>query len=92
MAHRVMPYRISRESEMLPAMHRVRSPRTAQILARLLLVFFLVLIVVLIFTPWQQNVFGTGSVIAFEPIERQQNIEALLMAGCSAGMWWKGIG
>jgi multidrug efflux pump subunit AcrA (membrane-fusion protein) len=31
---------------------------------------------VLIFTPWQQNVFGTGSVIAYEPIERQQNIEA----------------
>jgi len=37
---------------------------------------FVCLIIILIFTPWLQTVQGYGKVIAYAPLERQQNIEA----------------
>jgi membrane fusion protein, adhesin transport system len=45
-------------------------------IARRLLQLFLLLIVFLGFTPWQQNVRGFGRVVAYTPAERQQLISA----------------
>ena len=48
----------------------------ARVLARLLLAGAVAMIVALVVTPWQQNVAGTGRLIAYAPLERQQSIEA----------------
>jgi len=48
----------------------------ARVLARLLVIGSLLAIVSLFVTPWQQNVPGSGRVIAYAPLERQQSIEA----------------
>lgn len=45
-------------------------------IARSLLVLFLLLLIFLLLTPWQQNVRGYGRVVAFIPYERQQFIGA----------------
>lgn len=54
----------------------VRTPRALRLLARLLSIFALVVLLALIFAPWQQSVTGTGRVVAFTPVERQQEIDA----------------
>lgn len=54
----------------------VRSPRVLRVLARLLAVLGIVIGVALIFVPWQQSIDGTGRVVAFAPVERQQEIDA----------------
>jgi len=58
------------------ALRFVPSPRHTRTLARLVIAFFVVLVLALVFAPWQQSAAGTGRVIAFSPIERQQTIEA----------------
>ncbi|MCQ8103646.1 HlyD family secretion protein [Methylomonas sp. SURF-2] len=45
-------------------------------LARSLLYIFLVMLIFLALTPWQQNVRGVGRVVAYAPAERQQVIAA----------------
>jgi membrane fusion protein, adhesin transport system len=50
------------------------SPRTAINLKRWMLGFLLVLVIVL-FLPWQQNINGKGSLTAFSPKDRPQNIQ-----------------
>jgi membrane fusion protein, adhesin transport system len=59
-----------------PSLRVSRSPGAARVLARLLGVGLLVLVLVLIFAPWQQSVPGEGRVIAYAPLERQQMVEA----------------
>ncbi|CAN5754285.1 HlyD family efflux transporter periplasmic adaptor subunit [soil metagenome] len=54
----------------------VPSPRHTRTLARIVLAFFVTLVIALVFAPWQQSAAGNGRVIAFSPIERQQTIEA----------------
>lgn len=51
------------------------TPRVTQVLARIIGVALLIAIVAA-FSPWQQNVAGTGRVIAYAPLERQQAVEA----------------
>jgi adhesin transport system membrane fusion protein len=60
----------------LPAMRLARSPRTVRVLGWMLALFLIAVVVALIWTPWQQSVTGTGRVVAFAPIERQQAIDA----------------
>lgn len=48
----------------------------ARVLARLLVVALVLAVVALFVTPWQQSVNGSGRVIAYAPLERQQPIEA----------------
>ncbi|MBM3769231.1 MAG: biotin/lipoyl-binding protein [Acidobacteria bacterium] len=45
-------------------------------LSRVILALILTTTIALTVTPWQQNVSGTGRVIAYHPEERPQNIEA----------------
>ncbi len=60
------------------ALHGVQTPRATRALSRLLVVMLIVSVVLLIVTPWQQNIPGAGRVIAFSPEERPQNIESPL--------------
>ena len=48
----------------------------ARVLSRLLVFAFVAVIVALFVTPWQQSVTGSGRLIAYAPLERQQTIEA----------------
>lgn len=61
-----------------PALHRVRTPRPARWVARLLLLVFLLSPVALGFVPWQQTLRGRGQVVAFAPTERKQVVTALV--------------
>jgi adhesin transport system membrane fusion protein len=60
------------------ALHNVQAPRSARVLARLLWVLLVVTAVALVLTPWQQNIPGSGRVIAFSPEERLQQVEAAI--------------
>jgi membrane fusion protein, adhesin transport system len=60
----------------LSVLQNVRSPRSFQILAWIAVFLMISVLVVLVITPWQQNVRGTGRVIAYSPLEREQPIEA----------------
>lgn len=61
-----------------PALHRVRTPRPARWMGRLLLLAFLASPVALLLVPWQQTVRGRGQVVAFAPTERKQVVTALV--------------
>lgn len=58
------------------ALQALQAPRSARILARLLIVLIGGVALLLVVTPWQQNVAGSGRVIAYSPEERPQNVEA----------------
>ena len=60
------------------ALQRVRTPRLARWLGRLLMLTFLAAPVILLFVPWQQTVQGRGQVMAFAPTERKQVVTALV--------------
>jgi len=52
------------------------SSKFCRLLARLLAVFFVILMIGIFVMPWQQNVPGSGRVIAFDPLDRRINVEA----------------
>ena len=54
----------------------VPTPRALRLIARLLGVWVVALGVGLAVVPWQQSVTGAGRVVAFAPLERQQEIDA----------------
>lgn len=60
----------------LPVLQGVRSPFPLRILALVCVLMLIAIVSALILTPWQQNVQGSGSVIAYSPLEREQPIES----------------
>ena len=63
----------------LPALDTLKTVETAPIAKRIahrMLKLFLILLLFLGFTPWQQNVRGLGRVVAYTPADRQQLISA----------------
>ncbi len=56
----------------------VRTPRAIRIFARLMAVFAGTTLIALVAVPWQQSITGTGRVVAFAPVERQQEIDAVI--------------
>ncbi len=60
----------------LTALRAVRTPRHLRTLGRVAAALLLALPVVLVATPWQQTAPGTGRVIAFDPQDRQQVVDA----------------
>lgn len=72
------------------AMNQVRSPRWLSRLALLLVVLLCVAPVLLAFAPWQQTVRGSGRVIAFDPLDRMQEIDAPISGRVER--WWVGEG
>ncbi|MEZ6068009.1 MAG: HlyD family efflux transporter periplasmic adaptor subunit [Planctomycetaceae bacterium] len=73
----------------MPALRLARSSRFARRIARFLFVLLVVTILMMAFAPWQQSVKGTGNVVAFAPLERQQVIEALIKGRIHR--WGEGI-
>ncbi|MBL9037045.1 MAG: HlyD family efflux transporter periplasmic adaptor subunit [Archangium sp.] len=59
-----------------PSRLLVRAPRATRTLARLLVVSLGITAAALAFAPWMQTVDGQGRVIAFAPVERQQDLQA----------------
>ncbi|BCS34459.1 hypothetical protein TBR22_A36860 [Luteitalea sp. TBR-22] len=57
------------------ALQALHAPRASRVLARLLLLLLGLTAVLLVVTPWQQNIPGTGRVIAYSPEERPQNVQ-----------------
>lgn len=64
------------QNDLLPVLRLLRTPTHTRLLAQMLVCLIFVSIAALIFVPWQQNIAGHGRVIAYAPLERQQNIEA----------------
>lgn len=62
----------------LPVLELTRCPRRLRWFSRILFGAFLVLILGLIFLPWQQFVQGAGSVVAYDPLDRSITVEAPL--------------
>jgi len=60
----------------LQAMAMVRSEQSVKLVAGTLSGLLLVAGLVLLVLPWQQNVSGSGRVVAYSPTQRTQNIEA----------------
>lgn len=54
----------------------VRTPRALRLIGRLLAIWLAVVCFGLVFVPWQQSVSGEGRVVAFAPLERQQELNA----------------
>ncbi len=54
----------------------VKTPRAFKVLARLISTFFGLVLAAMVFAPWQQSISGKGRVVAFAPMERQQEISA----------------
>lgn len=63
-------------AEPFPALKLVGSTRFARWLARWLLVLLILLIAAMAFAPWVQTVAGNGRVVALNPVDRSQNIDA----------------
>jgi adhesin transport system membrane fusion protein len=62
----------------LPALALSGTSKPPRVLARVLGVLIVLLVPSLAFTPWQQFVSGTGRVIAFDPLERRVDVDALV--------------
>lgn len=60
------------------ALALVRTPYRVRELAAALVALFVLLSLGLLFLPWQQSARGSGRVVAYTPVERQQTIEAPL--------------
>jgi adhesin transport system membrane fusion protein len=65
-----------RDAGELPLLRLVPPPVRARRVARVLFVAFTLALAFGLLAPWQQSATGTGRVIAFAPLERQQTIEA----------------
>lgn len=77
------------EAPMLPALGLVQSSRIARRIAWMLVLLLGVTIVAMVFAPWQQTVTGSGRVVAFAPLERQQIVKATI--GGRVKSWGKNI-
>lgn len=60
----------------MPALRLVRSSRVAHRISKVLVAFLVATIGLMTMAPWQQNVSGTGNVLAFAPDKRQQTIQS----------------
>ncbi|WP_153558829.1 HlyD family secretion protein [Roseimaritima sediminicola] len=64
------------EEEKFPALRLARVTRSVRRLGRLLVVLLILTTVAMLWAPWQQSIRGAGAVVAFDPFERPQTIEA----------------
>ena len=62
--------------EDLPVLGTIRASKNIKVLSFVLLLMFTCFILIIIYMPWLQTVPGIGKVVAYAPLERQQNIEA----------------
>ncbi len=69
-------FRIYDREADLPALRMVYPPRRCRTIARFLGILFVFIPLFVGFVPWQQNIQGTGRVIAFDPTDRPQSVRA----------------
>lgn len=62
--------------EDFPALQLTRSGRFVRRVGKALLAVFVVIVIAMFFAPWQQSIHGKGAVVAFDPFERPQSIQA----------------
>jgi multidrug efflux pump subunit AcrA (membrane-fusion protein) len=67
---------VAYSESVMPALRLARSSRIARKIAHVLMVMLILVTVVMAFAPWQQFVMGSGNVVAFEPLLREQTIES----------------
>lgn len=60
----------------MPSLRLTQSSRWVRTIARFLSAALVCAVLLMAIAPWQQSVTGTGNVIAFAPLERQQVLEA----------------
>jgi len=60
------------------ALNAIRPPRVGIVVGRVMLLTFIVVAVFMVFVPWVQTAAGTGKVTALNPIDRLQEINALV--------------
>lgn len=70
------PYRTPESAGESAAIEMVQSPRTARTLAKVFAGLFVTVVVCLFALPWQQTATGSGRVVAYAPVERQQTLDA----------------
>ncbi len=73
----------------ISALRLVTSPRTPRRIAKALVWLLFMTLVALIFVPWQQSVKGTGQVVAYAALERQQTVKANISG--RVFQWGEGI-
>src|SRR5208283_755719 len=62
----------------LESLDMVKTGKGPRIIGALLLIMFFVLSALVLFVPWRQSVVGSGEIIVFAPMQRPQQIEALI--------------
>ena len=67
---------IEYEEEQFPALRLARVARSVRKLGRWMLLLIIVLSATMLLAPWQQSIRGEGAVIAFDPFERPQRVQA----------------
>ena len=67
-----------RSAAQFPTLRSLNPPPVMKSFARILLIALASFLVFIIFVPWVQTAQGSGSVIAYDPRDRQQNITALV--------------
>lgn len=72
---RLDKYQDTRPPE-IKSFEQMKAPRSSRILAIILLALLLIIILSLIYVPWQQSVTGKGQIFIFNPQDRPQSIEA----------------
>ena len=75
-SRRTMLAPVAYNEAVLPSLRLARSSRLARRFGRFLAAMLALAVVAALFAPWQQSVTGSGSVIAFAPLERQMVVEA----------------
>lgn len=73
---RTMLAPVAYSESVMPALRLARSSRYARRIAQVLVAMLILVTIVMAFAPWQQFVMGTGNVVAFEPLLREQTIES----------------
>ena len=64
------------EEEQFPSLRLTRVARYVRRLGRWLLAFLVLMAIAMLFAPWQQSIRGEGEVIALDPFERTQSVQA----------------
>ena len=64
------------EEEQFPTLRLARVARYVRRLGRWLLGLLVMMALAMLFAPWQQSIRGEGAVVAFDPFERPQIVEA----------------
>ncbi|CAK9080442.1 Leukotoxin export protein LtxD [Durusdinium trenchii] len=67
---------VAQPDVVLPALRLVETPVGARRLGKLLLLLLVLSVIAMLFAPWQQTVSGTGKVVAYAPLQRQQIVES----------------